>query len=196
MKKIIYTSLVLSVFACQSTPKPDTTQEISPIEETTTMEKTTIYSQEYETPSGEKKNFSDFEGNVILVVNTATKCGLTPQFEGLEYLNKTYSEKGLKVIGFPCNQFGGQEPLSNEEMVETCKINHGVTFELTKKIDVNGANQHPLYTYLKESQKLEEVNDIRWNFEKFLVNKEGVVVKRFAPKTTPLEIEEEIKNLL
>ncbi len=186
----------MGLFACESTQKATTETEITNTENNTEMEAKSIYTLEYETPTGEKKQFSEYKGKVLLVVNTATKCGLTPQFEGLEYLNKTYSDKGLKVLGFPCNQFGGQEPLTNEEMVETCKVNHGVTFELAKKIEVNGANQHPLYSYLKDAQKLEDENDIRWNFEKFLVNKEGTVVRRFSPQTTPLEIEDEIKYFL
>ncbi|MDG1176562.1 MAG: glutathione peroxidase [Flavobacteriales bacterium] len=196
MKKLIYASLSIGLFACESTEKTPAESKPITIENNTEMTSTSIYTLNYETPSGEEKNLSEYKGKLMLVVNTATKCGLTPQFEGLEYLNKTYSDKGLKVLGFPCNQFGGQEPLTNEEMVETCKVNHGVTFELAKKIEVNGANLHPIYSHLKAAQKLDDENDIRWNFEKFLVNKDGVVVKRFAPQVTPLEIEEEIKNLL
>ena len=160
------------------------------------METKTIYDYSYKTPAGELKQISQFEGNVILAVNTATQCGLTPQFEGLEELHNTFGDKGLKVIGFPCNQFGGQEPLSNEEMVETCKINHGVTFELTQKIDVNGENVHPIYSFLKSEQPIEEDNNIRWNFEKFLIDKNGKVVKRFSPQTTPEELTSEIEKLL
>ena len=150
----------------------------------------------YQTPNDETKSFEKLSGKVILIVNTATQCGLTPQFEGLEKLHKTYSKKGLVVLGFPCNQFGGQEPLSDKEMVSTCKKNHGVTFELTKKIDVNGERQLPLYQFLKSKQKLKNRNEIRWNFEKFLVNKQGEVVKRYSSKTTPAEITAEIEELL
>jgi glutathione peroxidase len=196
MKKSFLILTLSGLFACQTTLEKTIKPGVNTIKNTTNMEAKSIYTLEYETPSGEKINFSEYEGKVMLIVNTATKCGLTPQFEGLEYLHTTYAEKGLKVLGFPCNQFGGQEPLTNEEMVETCKINHGVTFELAKKIEVNGVNQNSLYSLLKSEQKIDGENDIRWNFEKFLVNKDGKIVKRFSPQTTPLEIEEEIKSLL
>lgn len=195
MKKIfIYFGLAILGMSCSNNEIKSNQEEIKQTEEIT-MDKS-IYNFNYETPSGEKKSMNDYNGNVILIVNTATQCGLTPQFEGLELLHNTYAEKGLKVLGFPCNQFGGQEPLTNEEMVETCKINHGVTFELTKKIEVNGENENSLYSFLKGKQKLEDENDIRWNFEKFLVNKKGEVVKRFSPQTTPAEITNEIEELL
>ena len=179
---------------CSTNLKQKEKSEIPTTEENST--KNTIYSYGYQSPTDEKKSFEKLNGKVILIVNTATKCGLTPQFEGLELLHKTYSNKGLKIIGFPCNQFGGQEPLTNEEMVESCRINHGVTFELTKKIEVNGGNENSLYTFLKAEQKLDNKNDIRWNFEKFLVNRKGEVVKRFSPQTTPEEITSEIEELL
>ncbi|MFT6002718.1 MAG: glutathione peroxidase [Flavobacteriales bacterium] len=156
----------------------------------------TIYDFHYQTPNDETKSFEKLSGKVILIVNTATQCGLTPQFEGLEKLHKTYSKKGLVVLGFPCNQFGGQEPLSDKEMVATCMKNHGVTFELTKKIEVNGERENPLYGFLKTEQKIKGRNNIRWNFEKFLVNRKGEVVKRFSPRTTPAEITAEIEGLL
>ena len=148
-------------------------------------------------PSGEAIEMSSYKGKVILVVNTATKCGLTPQFKGLEKLHQDYKDKGLVVIGFPCNQFLGQEPLSNEKMEETCLINHGVTFQLFEKINVNGKNAHPIYKYLKKSLKSGFFSSrIKWNFEKFIVDKEGNPVKRFSPKTKPAEMEEDIINLL
>ena len=155
-----------------------------------------FYKLEANKPNGDKVSMDTFKGKTILIVNTATKCGLTPQFDGLEELHKNYQDKGLVVIGFPCNQFLGQEPLSNDKMEESCRINHGVTFELTKKIEVNGANENELYTFLKSEQNIGEKNDIRWNFEKFLVNRKGEVVKRFSPKLTPEEINAEIKGLL
>ena len=198
MKKQFFSfALLIALISCstdsQNTEKTNLTS--TPNMENTDTKKT-IYSFDYQTPTDEKKSFNQFDGKVMLIVNTATQCGLTPQFEGLELLHQTYSEKGLVVLGFPCNQFGGQEPLTNEEMVETCKLNHGVTFELTKKIDVNGENSTALYDFLKSEQSLGEENDIRWNFEKFLVNRKGEVVKRFSPQTTPQEIAAEIEGLL
>lgn len=200
MKKILVISfLTLTLIACNSVEKNDKTEVIN--EETTnqennTMEESTLYEFTYSTPSGEEKSMKEYQGSVVLVVNTATKCGLTPQFEGLEELHNELGSKGLKVLGFPCNQFGGQEPLTNEEMVETCKINHGVTFELAEKIEVNGENPHPLYAHLKSAIKIEGDNEIRWNFEKFLIDKSGKVVKRFTPQTTPEEMKAEILGLL
>ncbi|MGB1041603.1 MAG: glutathione peroxidase [Flavobacteriales bacterium] len=200
MKFITLLAVSLTLFSCTSNENTDnSTQNNNSINTEKTMNSTsntTLYSYEYNSPSGETKSMKDYEGNVILAVNTATQCGLTPQFEGLEELHNTFGDKGLKVIGFPCNQFGGQEPLSNEEMVETCKINHGVTFELTQKIDVNGENAHPIYSFLKNEQPIEEDNNIRWNFEKFLIDKNGKVVKRFSPQTTPEELTSEIEKLL
>ena len=129
---------------------------VKPTQENVTQSKNeteemNVYQFNYESPNGEENSMNNYKGKVILVVNTATQCGLTPQFEGLEELHNTYSKKGLKVLGFPCNQFGGQEPLSNEEMVETCKLNHGVTFELAKKIEVNGTNQHEPLSFLERT---------------------------------------------
>lgn len=193
MKNIIIAlSLITLLYNCNSgTVKPLTSEDS--IKEILTN---TIYKFNYQTPSGILKSFKDFDDKVLLIVNTATECGLTPQFIGLEKLHSTYAEKGLVVLGFPCNQFGGQEPLTNEEMVETCRINHGVTFELAKKIEVNGVNENELYTFLKSEQRIGEKNDIRWNFEKFLVNRKGEVVKRFSPRLTPKEITAEIESLL
>lgn len=155
-----------------------------------------IYEYTYTTPAGEKKSFSDFEGKAILVVNTATQCGLTPQFKGLEQLHQSYKDQGLVVIGFPCNQFMGQEPLSNEEMVETCQINHGVTFQLTEKVEVNGSGTHPVFKYLKKQLKGTLTNAIKWNFSKFLIDKEGKPVKRYAPTTVPKDIEADVVEVL
>ncbi|MDB4088701.1 glutathione peroxidase [Flavobacteriales bacterium] len=193
MKNIILGFGIISLLLnCTSETAKPVTKEVTKKE----IVANTIYKYKYQSPTDSIKHFKEFEGKVMLIVNTATECGLTPQFEGLEKLHTTYSEKGLVVLGFPCNQFGGQEPLTNEEMVETCRINHGVTFELTKKIEVNGANENELYTFLKSEQNIGEKNDIRWNFEKFLVNRKGEVVKRFSPKLTPEEINAEIKGLL
>ena len=148
-------------------------------------------------PNGESISMDEFKGKTVLVVNTATKCGLTPQFTGLEKLHQTYQNKGLVVIGFPCNQFLGQEPVDNYKMEETCQINHGVTFQLMEKIEVNGNKAHPLYKYLKSKLKSGLFSSrIKWNFEKFLIDGNGNPVKRFSPKTKPAAIENDIVRLL
>lgn len=155
-----------------------------------------FYTQEIKTPQGTTIKMSDFKGKIVLIVNTATQCGLTPQFDGLEKLHQTYKGKGLVVLGAPCNQFGGQEPLSNETMSETCRINHGVTFQLTEKIDVNGSNTHPLFVYLKKYLSTWLGSKIKWNFAKFLVDQNGKPAKRFSPTTKPEKIEKYIQKLL
>ncbi len=147
-------------------------------------------------PNGEVIELSQFKGKVLLIVNTATKCGLTPQFAGLEKLHLKYKDKGLVVLGCPCNQFGGQEPLSNDEMESSCEINHGVTFQLTEKIEVNGKNTHPLYMALRKSVFSLLGSKIKWNFTKFIVNKNGKVVKRLAPVVLPSMMEKSIEKLL
>jgi len=139
---------------------------------------------------------SSFKGKVVLVVNTATQCGFTPQFEGLEKLYRTYKDQGLVVLGFPCNQFGSQEPVSNEEMAATCKINYGVSFPLFEKIEVNGENAHPLFKYLKSKLGGLFGRRIKWNFTKFLIDPTGRPVKRFSPVTKPEAIEPYIKALI
>lgn len=155
-----------------------------------------IYNMSFNKPSGEEVSLKKFEGKTILVVNTATQCGLAPQFHGLEKLNQKYKDDGLVVIGFPCNQFMGQEPLSDAEMEQVCEINHGVTFQLTEKINVNGTGTHPLFKYLKKKLGGTLTSAIKWNFTKFLIDKEGNPVKRYAPTTTPKEIEADIKKIL
>ncbi len=155
-----------------------------------------FYSLTIKTPSGETLAMKDFKGKVVLIVNTATQCGLTPQFDGLEQLHLAYKDKGLVVLGTPCNQFGGQEPLSNDEMAETCRINHGVTFRLTEKIDVNGAHTHPLFQYLKDQLGGWFGSKIKWNFTKFLIDQNGTPIKRFGPTTKPEKIESYIRELL
>jgi glutathione peroxidase len=156
----------------------------------------TFYDLEAKTPAGKPIPFSDFKGKVVLVVNTATKCGLTPQFSGLEKLHHEYKEKGLVLIGFPCNQFAGQEPESNESMEETCAINHGVSFQLTEKIDVNGKNTHPVFGYLKDKLRGFPGKSIKWNFTKFLISPDGKPYKRYSPTTKPEAIEADIKEQL
>ena len=196
MKNILFTSFIsFSLFACNTVEKK--TEQTLPTETNTTeMSTKSFYDFTYSSPSGEEKSMNLFKNEVILVVNTATKCGLTPQFTGLEELHQEFGSKGFKVLGFPCNQFGGQEPLTNEEMVETCKINHGVTFELAQKTEVNGENASSLYKFLKSEQKIAGDNEIRWNFEKFLIDKNGKVIARFSPQTSPSELKSEIGKLL
>jgi len=155
-----------------------------------------FYSLHINTPQGETLKMADLKGKVVLIVNTATKCGLTPQFEGLEALHMKFKDQGFVLIGAPCNQFGGQEPLTNEEMTESCQINHGVTFQLTEKIDVNGADTHPLFAYLKGKLGTWLGRSIKWNFTKFLVDQNGKPIKRFGPTTTPDKIEKHIQELL
>jgi glutathione peroxidase len=146
---------------------------------------------------GSEMALSQFRGKVLLVVNTASACGYTPQYEGLQKLKATYGERGFEVLGFPCNQFGGQEPGSDEEIQGFCTRNFGVTFPVFSKIDVNGEGAHPLYQWLKkEAPGILGTESIKWNFTKFLVSKEGAVVKRFAPQDKPESIASEIESLL
>lgn len=146
--------------------------------------------------NGQEVSMSDYKGKVVLVVNTASKCGLTPQFEGLEALYKEYKDQRLEILGFPCNQFANQEKGSNEEIHEFCQLNYGVSFTMFEKIDVNGKNAHPLYKYLKNEAKGLLSKEIKWNFTKFLIDSEGNIVKRYAPTVEPLKIKDDIENLL
>lgn len=146
--------------------------------------------------NGKEINMSDYKGKVAVVVNTASKCGYTPQFDELEKIYKKYKEDGLEILGFPCNQFASQDPGTNEEIMEFCRLNYGVTFQMFQKIDVNGKNTHPLFDYLKKEAKGSLGEKIKWNFTKFLIDREGNVVKRFAPATSPVKMEEEVRNLL
>ena len=177
-----------------------------------------IYDFKAQDNKGRDFDFAACEGKVLLIVNTASKCGFTPQYDGLEALYQKYKDKGLVVIGVPCDQFAGQEPGSNEEIAEFCRINHGVTFPLMAKTDVNGENAEPIFEYLKAQAPTEAYNgikgkatrvmlkglsktakkesDILWNFTKFLVNRDGTVIKRYAPITTPEEIEKDLQGML
>jgi glutathione peroxidase len=155
-----------------------------------------FYGLNANTPQGQPVSMSRYEGKVILVVNTATQCGLTPQFEGLEHLYQQYKDKGLVILGFPCNQFANQEPVTNENMQQVCQLNHGVTFPLFEKIEVNGPNTHPLFRLLKRRQGGLFGSRIKWNFTKFLIAPDGRPVKRFSPVTKPAAIEPYIKKLL
>lgn len=145
---------------------------------------------------GDDFSLEILKGKVALIVNTASKCGFTPQFEGLEKLYQDYKDKDFIILGFPSNQFGQQDPGNNEEIRDFCQINYGVTFPIMEKIDVNGDNQEPLYTFLKSQQKGMLKEDIKWNFTKFLLDRDGNVVDRFAPQTEPESIAKDIEKLL
>ena len=177
-----------------------------------------IYDFKALTNKGVEMDFAQFEGKVLMIVNTASKCGFTPQYDGLEALYQKYKDQGLTIVGFPCDQFAHQEPGTNEEIAEFCRLNHGVTFPLMSKIDVNGAEANPIFEYLKSaapaeeykglkakathamlkglSKSVEKDSDILWNFTKFLINRDGTVVKRYAPTTTPEDMEKDIQGML
>ena len=148
-------------------------------------------------PGGQEQSLADKLGKVVLVVNTASKCGFTPQYDGLEALYKTYKDQGFEIMAFPCNQFGGQEPGSADEIAEFCKVNFGLSFPVMGKIDVNGANETPLYAWLKgEAPGLMGTKGIKWNFTKFLVGRDGKVVRRYAPTDKPEALAKDIAKLL
>ncbi|MBQ7442771.1 MAG: glutathione peroxidase [Bacteroidaceae bacterium] len=177
-----------------------------------------IYDFKALTSKGKELDFAQFEGKVLLIVNTASKCGFTPQFEGLEQLNQQYKDKGLVIIGFPCNQFKNQDPGSDSEIEGFCQLNYGVTFQIMKKIDVNGPAADPIFEYLKAqapkedyvglkakathqllktlSTSVEKDSDILWNFTKFLISKDGATVKRYAPTTDPKDFAADIEAML
>lgn len=178
----------------------------------------TIYDFKVLNNKGVEVDFSQYEGKVLLIVNTASKCGFTPQYDGLEALYQQYKDKGLVVIGFPCDQFAHQEPGSNEEIAEFCRLNHGVTFPLMAKVDVNGANESPVFSFLKAAAPTEEYkglkakathallkklstsvekdSDILWNFTKFLISKDGKTIHRYAPTTEPKDFEKDVEEML
>ncbi|WP_082233046.1 glutathione peroxidase [Halobacillus massiliensis] len=155
-----------------------------------------VFDYKVKKSNGEDFPLSTYQGDVLLIVNTASKCGFANQFEGLEELHQKYNDDGLRVLGFPSNQFMNQEPVSDDEMEQACKVNFGVTFPLFKKINVKGKDADPLFKHLKEQQKGFLNEEIKWNFTKFLVDREGNVVNRYAPKDKPKEIEDDIQNLL
>jgi glutathione peroxidase len=156
-----------------------------------------FYDLDFNDTKGNTIKMSDYKGEVLLIVNTATKCGLAPQFDELEKLHQKYKDNNLRIIGFPCNQFLNQEPESNETMVSVCKINFGVTFLLAQKNDVNGKNTHPVFAYLKKELPGGLFgNKIKWNFTKFLITAEGKPYKRYAPTVRPFAIENDIVKLL
>ncbi|MCD8502994.1 MAG: glutathione peroxidase [Bacillaceae bacterium] len=181
---------------------------------------TTIYDYEALTVEGEPQSLSEFKGKVFLVVNTASKCGFTPQFEDLQKLHSKYKDQGFTILGFPCNQFHAQEPGTNEDAVEFCKRNYGVDFPVFSKVDVNGPKAHPLFQFLKREQPFQGfdettmsgkiikniitehypewlvTDDIKWNFTKFLVDREGTIIKRYEPTTEPMDFEQDIQAVL
>ncbi len=178
----------------------------------------TIYDFKALTSRGKELDFSQFKGKALLIVNTASKCGFTPQFKGLEELNQKYKDRGLVIIGFPCNQFKEQDPGSDNQIEEFCQLNYGVTFQIMKKIDVNGSAADPIFEYLKSQAPTEEYNglkakaarlmlqklsdsvqkesDILWNFTKFLISPDGQTIRRYAPTTEPKEFESDIEAML
>ena len=177
-----------------------------------------IYDFKALTNKGLDFDFAQFEGRVLMIVNTASKCGFTPQYDGLEELYQKYKDQGFMIVGFPCDQFAHQEPGSDEEIAEFCRINHGVTFPLMAKTDVNGKDAHPIFEYLKSqapteeykglkakathtmlkriSKSVEKDSDILWNFTKFVINRDGSVILRFPPVTTPEGMEDAIQSML
>ena len=177
-----------------------------------------IYDFKALTSRGKELDFAQFEGKVLLIVNTASKCGFTPQFAGLEALNQKFKEKGLVIVGFPCNQFKEQDPGSDSEIEGFCQLNYGVTFQIMKKVDVNGAEANPIFEYLKAqapteeykglkakgmkvlfktiSTSVEKDSDIKWNFTKFLISRDGQTIKRYPPTTDPEKMEQDILDML
>jgi|UniRef100_C5DAQ3 glutathione peroxidase len=156
-----------------------------------------IYDFRVKTIRGEEQSLADYKGKVLLIVNTASKCGFTPQYKELQELYEQYRDRGFVVLGFPCNQFGNQEPGTEEEIEQFCQVNYGVTFPMFAKVDVNGENAHPLFQYLKEKAPgVLGTKAIKWNFTKFLVDRNGNVVARFAPQTRPSELISEMEKLL
>lgn len=155
-----------------------------------------FYDYSAEKMDGKEHSMEEYKGKVVIVVNTASKCGFTPQFKDLEELYLKYKEEGLEIVGFPCNQFASQDPGSNEEIQSFCQLNYGVSFDMFGKIDVNGNNAHPIYKYLKNEAKGALGNNIKWNFTKFLIDREGNAVERYAPTVNPVKMEEKVKELL
>ncbi|WP_268625653.1 glutathione peroxidase [Paenibacillus alvei] len=158
---------------------------------------TTVYDYSVKKPNGEVTSLDSYEGHVILIVNTASKCGFTPQFTELQQLYDQYKDKGLVVLGFPCDQFGNQEFGDMKETMEFCQLNYGVNFPMFAKVDVKGDNAEPLFQHLVNEKKgLLGSTDIKWNFTKFLIDRKGIVVKRYAPQTSPSKLKEDIEALL
>jgi len=152
-----------------------------------------FYDYEAQDVKGKIHSMDEYKGKTVLIINTASKCGFTPQYDGLQKIYEEYKDQGLEILGFPCDQFANQEPGSNEEIAQFCKLNFGVTFPLYSKIDVNGPETHPLYKYLKKKKPGLLGGNIKWNFTKFLINSQGEPVKRYAPTVKPEDL---IKDVL
>lgn len=158
---------------------------------------TSIYDFKVSDTNNQSIEMSKYRGKIILIVNVASYCGLTPQYKGLENLYKKYNSEGFEILAFPCNQFGKQEPGTNEEILEFCETNYSVSFKIFNKVNVNGSDASPLFKYLKQSSKgILGTESIKWNFTKFLVDRDGNVIKRYSPQTEPSEIEEELKDII
>ncbi|MBU1436914.1 MAG: glutathione peroxidase [Gammaproteobacteria bacterium] len=156
-----------------------------------------VHHFQVKTTDGKSVDLSQYQGKVLLIVNTASQCGFTPQYQELEQLHQHYHSQGLEILAFPCNQFGGQEPGSNQDIAQFCQVNFGVTFDVMAKIQVNGPDAEPLFEYLKDQARgVLKTRAIKWNFTKFLVNKDGVVVKRYAPRTKPSQFAQTIEEEL
>jgi glutathione peroxidase len=157
---------------------------------------TSIYDLEFTDNRGNLVSLADYSGKPILIVNTASKCGFTPQYEGLQKLNEEFREQGLIVLGFPCDQFAHQEPGNDQEIDEFCKVNFGVDFPLSQKVNVNGKNAHPIFKFLKENSKSLLGGTVKWNFTKFLISPDGKSIKRYSPNTTPENIRTDVLRIL
>ncbi|HDR8247383.1 glutathione peroxidase [Bacillus cereus group sp. Bce039] len=156
-----------------------------------------VYDFSAKTITGEEKSLKDYKGKALLIVNVASKCGFTPQYKGLQEVYDKYKDQGLEILGFPCNQFGGQEPGTEADITSFCELNYGVNFPMFAKVDVKGDKAHPLYTYMTEQAPgLLGMKAVKWNFTKFLIGKDGKVVGRFAPQTKPVDLEVEIERVL
>jgi glutathione peroxidase len=161
------------------------------------MSTATVHDFEAPLLDGQPRQLADYRGKVLLIVNTASKCGFTPQYEGMETIYKKYNSQGFEILGFPCNQFGGQEPGEASDIGEFCQRNYGVSFPMFAKVEVNGAGAHPLFSHLKQAAPgLLGSEGIKWNFTKFLVNRQGEVVQRYAPSTKPEQLADDIARLL
>ena len=216
MKKNILIAALAALMVMPVAAQTPSSQTDNKSKNNTTMSK--IYDFKALNNRGQEVDFAQYEGKILMIVNTASKCGFTPQYDGLEALYQKYKDQGLVIIGFPCDQFAHQEPGSNEEIAEFCRLNHGVTFPLMAKTDVNGDNAEPIFEYLKTQAPTEEYNglkakaaakmfktisksvkkdsDIKWNFTKFLISRDGAHVLRYAPTTTPDQIEKDIEEML
>lgn len=179
MKNILILIALAFSFSCNYTNNMNRTKQ-------------NFYDFKAENVQGEEVSMDTYKDKVILVVNTASKCGFTPQFEGLEELYKKYKDQDFVILGFPCNQFAKQDPGTNEEILEFCQVNYGVTFPMFAKIDVNGKNVHPIYKYLKTELPGSLGKRIKWNFTKFLISKDGIPLKRYGPTVKPEDIEKDI----